>query len=223
MTRYTHMYQAKQFMQTLSLLVVLLGIAGITLSTAKAETLSTFIVVANGKVTGMYKNLEPAKAELNKYPKGASSPSRMIAEFKDGTVLADPHVVGGERQGDGLKAGFNKWWWNWNDINSMVKVAQDFIKGTTLFIVVANKQVVGMCNDLEQAKAELNNYPKGASSPSRMIAEVKNGVVQGDPHVVGGERQGDGLKAGFNKWWWNWNDINSMVKVAQGYLATPNK
>jgi hypothetical protein len=200
------MYQAKRFMQTLSLLVALTGIAGIALSRAEAGTLSTFIVVANGNVTGMYKNLEQAKADLNKYPKGASSPSRMIAEFRDRTVQADPHLVGGQRQGDGLKAGFNKWWRDWNDINSMVKVAQNFIRSKTLFIVVANKQVVGMYNNLLQAKAELNNYPKGAPSPSRMIAEVRSGVVQGDPHVVGGQRQGDGLKAGFNKWWLNWND-----------------
>ena len=91
---------------------------------------SEFLVIHNGKVTGRYDTIEEAKAKLSTYPTG-SSPSRMIAEVKDGTVLSDPHTVGGQNQGGGLGAGFNKWWGDWSDINRMVKVAQDYLEVPT--------------------------------------------------------------------------------------------
>ena len=70
---------------------------------------------------------------------------------------------------------------------------------------VRNCKVLHKSYDLEASKAYLlNNFPRGPESnyPQRMIAEVVNGVVTKDPHKVGGENQGRGLDANFNKFWW---------------------
>lgn len=95
-------------------------------------------------------------------------------------------------------------------------------KGTDgkYFLIVANGAVVHHSADIEDNKKYLmTKYGSGASRPSRMIAEVSGGKVAEDPHTVGGQNQGGGVNAGFNKWWLNWNDIHKMTAVAKQYLA----
>merc|ERR1719258_195231 len=43
-----------------------------------------------------------------------------------------------------------------------------------------------------------------------MICEMTASGAKKDPHWVGGERQGGGVKHGFQKWWRNWGDIRTM-------------
>lgn len=90
---------------------------------------------------------------------------------------------------------------------------------TTKFIVVAGDRVVADFEDIEKAKAELSKYPKGARSPSRAVFEVIDGVVGSDPHTVNGENQGAAMASGFNKFWWNWNDINRMKEIADKFVT----
>eukprot|EP00177_Eucheuma_denticulatum_P004446 GFKZ01008076.1.p1 GENE.GFKZ01008076.1~~GFKZ01008076.1.p1 ORF type:complete len:479 (-),score=47.46 GFKZ01008076.1:964-2400(-) len=92
----------------------------------------------------------------------------------------------------------------------------------TMFLVIVDQAVTGEFSDLSVAKAELYKYPSGATSPSRLVAQVVNGVVMSDPHVVAGEDQGAGLGAGFNKFWSDQNDINRLIKVGQDYLDQPS-
>jgi hypothetical protein len=86
------------------------------------------------------------------------------------------------------------------------------------YLVVAASQVVFDSKDLEECKKYLmDNYTH--KSPSRMIAEVDtNGDIDADPHTVGGQNQGGGLKTGFNKWWRDWNDIKVMNAAAKKWV-----
>lgn len=180
----------------------------------------SFVVVAQSSVVGLYSNIEDAKKKLFDYPVGSWSPSRMIVEVFGKEVQPDPHTVGGQNQGGGMNTGFNKWWWDWNDIHRMASIAQTFMDGKhSMFAVVANQAVVGYYSSVEDAKEKLTEYSSGTSSPSRMVSEVIDGVVQKDPHTVGGQNQGDGVKAGFNKWWRDWNDINKMTSVVEKFIA----
>ena len=47
---------------------------------------------------------------------------------------------------------------------------------------------------------------------------MNNGTVKTDPHIVGGVNQGSGLKAVFNKFWWNWPDFKRMIARARNYV-----
>ena len=38
-----------------------------------------------------------------------------------------------------------------------------------------------------------------------------------DPHRIGGQDQGKGNAAVFNKYWNDWNDIRRMIAIAQAY------
>lgn len=69
-------------------------------------------------------------------------------------------------------------------------------------------------SDLEQAKAKLHQYSRG----SRMIAEIKDGWLQTDPHTINGIAQTP--ENGFRKYWHDWNDINSMLTVARNFMAS---
>ena len=54
----------------------------------------------------------------------------MICEVDEkGKVAKDPHRVR-DNQGNTQAAGgvFNKWWQNWNDINAMAQVCEDYLK-----------------------------------------------------------------------------------------------
>lgn len=172
------------------------------------------------KVIGRYFDLEDAKAKLMKYPPSAPTPSRMIAEVIDGVVNPDPHTVGGENQGSGINAGFNKRWTGRSDIHRMTRVAQKFvIKEPVSFVLVEHPSKFGVYANLEDAKVDLMTYPLRAPSPSRMIAEVFGKVVQRDPHIVGGQNQRGGVNAGFNKWWNGWSDIHRMTAIVEKFIA----
>jgi uncharacterized protein YwgA len=88
------------------------------------------------------------------------------------------------------------------------------------YLIVAGGQVVFDNNDLEACKKYLmDKYGRKASQPSRMIVEVGTDEdVDADPHDVGGQNQGGGFDAGFNKWWRNWDDIKSMTAVAEKWV-----
>jgi hypothetical protein len=184
-----------------------------------------FLVVADGKVVKKFTNVGDAKKYLaDNYPSGSYTPQRMCVEVKNGVVSSDPHTCGGENQGAGLKAGWNKFWWDWNAINAMNDVATKWIdaqkkKGSTYFLVVANGTVVDKFDDVEDAKSFLmNNYTPGSYSPERMCVEVQKGVVSADPHKCGGQDQGAGLSSGWNKFWWDWNSINDMNAVVSAWV-----
>ncbi|CAE7769304.1 unnamed protein product [Symbiodinium sp. CCMP2592] len=88
------------------------------------------------------------------------------------------------------------------------------------FFVVGGDKVVKACDNLEDAKKTLmSSFPPAAPRPSRQICEVRDGVVLPDPNDVGigGQNQGLGLHAGFNKWWLDWNDIRRMNRICQQY------
>lgn len=89
------------------------------------------------------------------------------------------------------------------------------------FLIVADENVVFYSADLEDCKDYLfTNYKQGLSTPRRMIVEVLDGEVSEDPYTVGGQNQGGGVDAGFNKFWMDWDDIYSMTAVAEEYLAS---
>ena len=83
------------------------------------------------------------------------------------------------------------------------------------FLVVNDKNVVGSYNDVETAKVVLRSINRG----NRLIAEVKssNGLNR-DPHIVGGQNQGAGISAGFNKYWCGWSCINKLMDICARYL-----
>ena len=89
-------------------------------------------------------------------------------------------------------------------IGLAVSAAPEFIDEASAgykYSVVVGDKVTKTYYSLQSAKHELNSFPKGASKPSRMICEVKNGVVTKSPSKIGPSRQNQaaGVKAGFNK------------------------
>ena len=145
----------------------------------------------------------------------------------------DPHIVGGENQGGGSAAGLNKFWRSWPDIHGMVAIAQNYVNSnpnpfhgrstsqsiSTEFLVVPNQKVGFRSSILSGAKEYLKRYHGG----SHLVAEVNNGTVKSDPHIVGGENQGRENAAGLNKFWRNWPDIHGMRNIAQNYAnSNPN-
>lgn len=182
-----------------------------------------YCVVAGSSAQGPF-SLTHAKSILNKYPRGETPPSRAVFEVRDGVVLQDPHHVGGENQGIALKAGFNRYWTGWDDINRMHAILQ---KRVQAHYVVAGNDSKGPFS-LAHAKSILHTYTPGATVPSRAVFEVRNCIVLKDPHSVGGEKQGDGLEAGFNMYWHEWHDINRMhamldKHIQEYYVAIGNK
>jgi len=192
---------------------------------------SYFLVVEwePDRVVGKFTDLEYAKKFLmENYEANASRPQRLIAEVSDGKVGTDPHTVCGQNQGGGLKTGFNRRWDNWGPIHKMIGVAQNYVTNyqrKNYFLVVEWEpdRVVGKFTVLEYAKKFLmENYEANASRPQRLIAEVSDGKVGTDPHTVGGQNQGGGLKTGFNKYWHSWGPIHKMIGIAQNYVKNPS-
>jgi len=180
-----------------------------------------FVAVTTEKILGKYSKLAKAKKALNQFPPGANRPLRMIAEVKDNKIDWDPRFVGGEDQSQGLAAGFNIWWETWDDIENMISVARKALgdpKG--VFIVVADGKALGKFESLQKAKSALDQFPPNSKTP-RMVVEVKNGKVLDDPRLVAGQSQERGLKEGFNRYWTGWEEIDSMLWVAQYYLDQP--
>jgi hypothetical protein len=181
---------------------------------AKSST-SSFCVVSRNQMKGAYCDVEAARRALNLHAE--SGGSRMICEVKDGgRVLGNPHMVGGHEQLP--QNGFNKWWRDWHDIHAMRAICAANTpctrpvcsrKEETSFCVVSQGKVIGASCSVEEARLTLNQNARG----SRMICEVKDGRVLGDPHTVGGHKQLP--QNGFNKWWRDWHDIRSMAAVCQ--------
>jgi hypothetical protein len=99
---------------------------GTVYSNGKVTPAAWYCVAAVNRntVSGPYSSLTSAKTELNKR-KGSSSNRQMICEMSSSGAKADPHSVGGQNQGAGSKGGFEKWWYNWDDIKRMNKMCQD--------------------------------------------------------------------------------------------------
>jgi hypothetical protein len=77
---------------------------------------------------------------------------------------------------------------------------------------------------LEDAKAYLMNTCPDPKFPERMVCMALDGHVVQDPHKIGipGQRQAQGMAAGFNKFWWGWPSIYAMNTVAQQVMdVTP--
>ena len=88
------------------------------------------------------------------------------------------------------------------------------------FLVVRDSGVVGTYNDLEDAKQALMSINSG----NRLIAEVdSNGNLLRDPHIVGGQNQGKGMQAGFNKYWCGWDCINRLMDMCDIFLHPPKQ
>ena len=69
---------------------------------------------------------------------------------------------------------------------------------TRQFVVIVQGGIKGgLESNFETAKSTLQNYYTG----SRMIAEVINGVVQGDPHKVNGVDQNNENPNGIRSFW----------------------
>ena len=69
--------------------------------------------------------------------------------------------------------------------------------------------------DLQFAKNELKEISK--NNKSRMMVEINNGSIQMDPHTINGINQTS--SNGFDKWWSNWDDINTMLEIAKQYVG----
>ena len=93
-----------------------------------------------------------------------------------------------------------------------------FLLGST-FLVVQDNNVVGRFNNIEEAKAVLMGINRG----NRLIAEVDSSKkLKRDPHMVGGQNQGMGMRAGFNKYWCGWSCINRLMNLCASYLNNHN-
>jgi hypothetical protein len=55
-----------------------------------------------------------------------------------------------------------------------------------------------------------------------MVCEVRNGVVVDDPHTCGGQNQGGGVNAGFDKYCDGWPSVRLMNSIAQKYVDEAN-
>jgi len=180
-------------------------------------------------VSGPYPDIEAAKKELNKSP-GSKTNKQMICEMSKGGPKQDPHKVGGQNQGDGAKAGFSKWWANWDDIYHMNEMctASDMCRFNGIMpepdrsswfcVAKANKKnVSGPYPDVASAKAELNKL-SGHKGNRQMICEMTQGGAKADPHRVGGQNQGGGPASGFNRFWLNSADIKNLNGMCEASL-----
>jgi len=198
-----------------------------SLACKEEDVVGTFVVVVTRTPKGVFASLCHAKAVLYKYASGASTPSRVIFEAKDGKLLRDPHKVAGQDQGAGTINGFNRHWTGWNDINAMFTVANTYygthaytgkcVEAKGHFIVVLHRTVQGVYKSLCHAKAVLDRTLPGYRSPSRAIFEMKKGVIQSDPHKIAGQDQGIGIRKGFNRYWSSAADITGMLNAANAY------
>jgi len=201
----------------------MISVAQVSLGDPKGK----FLVVAGSKVLADVTSLKAAKAVLvNKYLSGATTPSRMVVEVVNGQVLNDPRIIAGQSQELGVAAGFNRYWTGWDDIDTMLWYAQEYLdmpKGdvTGVFIVVANMKVIGKYELLSMAKAQLNLYPQGAKSPIRLMFQVENDIINDDPRTIAGRNQVYGNNAGFNSYWTSWAEVDNMLWEAEKFLKKP--
>mmetsp|Transcript_77550 Transcript_77550/g.147478 ORF Transcript_77550/g.147478 Transcript_77550/m.147478 type:complete len:1013 (-) Transcript_77550:98-3136(-) len=186
-----------------------------------------FCVVSYSKnwVKGPFSDVEAAKTELNKITASMCN-RQMICEMSKSGAKKDPHRVGSQNQGLGTKAGFQKYWRNWGEINRMnqyctdndackyngaenVPVPAESKKSWYCVPRYHKKKVEGPFPDVESAKKELNKEA-GTRRNFQMICEMNATGVKKDPHRVGGQNQGAGSVNGFQKYWPNWRYIGRM-------------
>jgi len=186
-----------------------------------------FCVVSYSKnwVKGPFSDVEAAKTELNKITASRSN-RQMICEMSKSGAKKDPHRVGSQNQGLGTKAGFQKYWRNWREINRMnqyctdndackyngaenVPVPAESKKSWYCVPRYHKKKVEGPFPDVESAKKELNKE-KGSNSNWQMICEMTEKGVKSDPHKVGGQNQGAASRNGFNTYWRSWGGIGRL-------------
>lgn len=189
-------------------------------------------MIVDTEVAGIYCTLEEAKQKLFEYAEGVTYPSRLIAEVVDGLLNDNPKYIDGEPQVDGPDAGFNKYWKDAEDMERMNDIAKTaYEKEPTtcadeeeegmddaerIYYVVVEDEVVGRFCSVEEAKNRLRDVEgNDGEGPCRMVVEIVNGEVEDDPHWIDGEKQGDGIDAGFNKYWSNWEDIKKMTDAAR--------
>jgi len=181
-----------------------------TATTTTTTGSSSFCVVSQGKLVGAYCDVNEAKLALNRNARG----SRMICEVKDGRVMENPDTIDGHPQQ--VWNGFKKWWKNNEDMWAMQSIcgwqtpcSRHVCSGKeeTSFCVVSEGKVIGASCSVEEARQTLNQNARG----SRMICEVKDGRVLGDPRTVGGHEQQ--RWNGFNKAWRDWDDIQAMRAI----------
>ena len=79
-----------------------------------------FLVVAENSVVRSFNDLNLAKEVLAQLSKD----SRLIAEMRNGEVVADPHQIAGQNQNS--ENGFNKHWTGWDDINRMIALVKNY-------------------------------------------------------------------------------------------------
>mmetsp|Transcript_77554 Transcript_77554/g.147494 ORF Transcript_77554/g.147494 Transcript_77554/m.147494 type:complete len:1034 (-) Transcript_77554:110-3211(-) len=186
-----------------------------------------FCVVSYSKnwVKGPFSDVEAAKTELNKITASMCN-RQMICEMSKSGAKKDPHRVGSQNQGLGTKAGFQKYWRNWGEINRMnqyctdndackyngaenVPVPAESKKSWYCVPRYHKKKVEGPFPDVESAKKELNKE-KGSNSNWQMICEMTEKGVKSDPHKVGGQNQGAASRNGFNTYWRSWGGIGRL-------------
>lgn len=182
------------------------------------------------RVSKPFSDLNSAKKELSK-TSGSSRNPQMICEMgKESGAKSDPHRVGGQNQGAGTRAGFSKYWRNWNDIKAMNRMCNSNdmcrYKGDLpepdprAWFCVARydqKKVLGPFPDVDSAKEELNKSP-GKRGNSQMICEMTKDGPKQDPHIVGGQNQGGGPANGFQKFWHNGHWIKRMNDQCKYYM-----
>ena len=91
-----------------------------------------------------------------------------------------------------------------------------FIFSESYIVVQRNPEIVkGPYLDLQLAKDKLKET--STNGGSRMMLEIIDGEIQVDPHFINGISQTP--DNGFDKFWWDWHDINAMVKIAKDYMG----
>ena len=95
-----------------------------------------------------------------------------------------------------------------------------FFFSVSEYIVVQRYPVIvkGPYLDLQLAKDELKEIAKNGGS--RMMLEIIDGAIQVDPHFINGISQTPAN--GFDKFWWDWNDINAMVEIVKQHMMGKN-
>lgn len=86
---------------------------------------SLSLVVADGKVYGVYEKLSDAKRQILTYTKAQKVPVRFTLEVENRKVVRNVFVVGRQNQKDGLQL-FNQWWRNLRQVTPWYQKAQDW-------------------------------------------------------------------------------------------------
>lgn len=194
-----------------------------------------YIVVAHRTALGRFENLEDAKNKLNTIDH-TSQRGRCIFAVHEGRVKPNPRRIDGVLQN--RKFGFNRFSWDQKDIIRMRDVAIAYNdkldkeklaremrnkNGATLsYIVITGNKYRGEFDTLEAAKLKLLRSKPKSSRQRRAIFEIVNGEVGHGVSIVGGEMQEYGMRAGFNKFWWDQDDIDEMYEIAVAYVGVKN-